>query len=56
MKLSAVSREPDKDPCVSTGKDLYIRQILVDTKIRAEEAVKRMNKGIKANYSVKLNF
>ena len=45
MKLTAVSVAPEKDPCVFTGEDLYIRQILVDTKIRAEEAVKRIAAG-----------
>lgn len=45
MKLTAVSVAPEKDPCVYTGEDLYIRQILVDTKIRAEEAVKRIAAG-----------
>jgi tetratricopeptide (TPR) repeat protein len=45
MKLSVVSRDPGKDPCVFTGEDLYIRQILVDTKVRADEAVKRIAAG-----------
>ena len=45
MKLTAVSVAPEKGPYVSTGKDLYIRQILVDTKTRAEEAVKRIAAG-----------
>ncbi len=63
MKLSAVSREPDKDPCVSTGEDLYVRQILVDTKIRAEEAVQRIAAGelfedvaMKEDMNKKFNF
>lgn len=45
IKLSVVFRDPEKDPCVFTGEDLYIRQILVDTKVRADEAVKRIAAG-----------
>ncbi|MBI5097796.1 MAG: tetratricopeptide repeat protein [Nitrospirae bacterium] len=45
MKLSAVSEDPNKDLCVYIGEDLYIRQILVDTKSRAEEVAKRIEAG-----------
>lgn len=45
MKLSAVSGEPEKDPCISTGEDLYVRQILVDTENSADEVIKRIAAG-----------
>jgi tetratricopeptide (TPR) repeat protein len=45
MNLSAVSGDPNIDLCVYAGKDLYIRQILVDTKSRAEEVTKRIEAG-----------
>jgi tetratricopeptide (TPR) repeat protein len=45
MKLSAVSMDPEKDPCVFTGEDLYIRQIVVTTQSKAEEAIKRIAAG-----------
>jgi len=45
MNLSTVFEDPDKDLCVYTGEDLYIRQILVDSKSRAEEVTKRIEAG-----------
>jgi tetratricopeptide (TPR) repeat protein len=45
VKLRRASEEPDADPCIYDGDDIYIRQILVDTKSRAEEAFGRIAEG-----------
>jgi len=44
-KLSAVSKDPGKDPCVATGEDLYIRQIFISSESKAEEDLKRIAAG-----------
>ena len=44
-KLSAVSKDPGKDPCVATGEDLYFRQIFVASGSKAEEDLKRIAAG-----------
>ena len=44
-KLAAASDAPKIDPWVYTGDKLFIRQILVDTKERAEETVARIKRG-----------
>ncbi len=44
-KLGDVSDAPKIDPWIYTGDKLFIRQILVDTKERAEETVARIKRG-----------
>jgi len=44
-KLDAASDAPKIDPWVYKGDKLFIRQILVDTKERAEETVARIKRG-----------
>lgn len=44
-KLKDTSDAPKIDPWVYTGDKLFIRQILVDTKERAEETVARIKRG-----------
>jgi parvulin-like peptidyl-prolyl isomerase len=45
MKLSAVSTDPEKDPCIAAGDDLHIRQIFVASQSKAEEDLKRIAAG-----------
>ena len=44
-KLNELSEEPHVVPWKEAGKELYIRQILVDTREKAEELVNRISKG-----------
>ncbi len=44
-KLSEISEEPDAVPWDEIGKELYIRQIIVDTRMKAEYIVEKIKGG-----------
>ena len=44
-KLSEISEEPDAVPWDESGKELYIRQIIVDTRMKAEYIVEKIKGG-----------